>query len=152
MVSVKRLQLIKQRILQAKEQLFNSIAEHFGLPVPVRLVSQESIFLGAQGCYEGDVIKVNRDLPLFWQLIILEHEIGHCLSPQGKRRSGIIFQAFTTHHLSTEERRAWDWVEQNPIIKGGVIDKEVKKYINELAAIGSSFGHVDDIITLGWWY
>lgn len=148
---MKRLQFIKKKIVEEKEELFNSIAKHFNVTVPVKLVQQQAVFLGAQGSFEGDVIKINRDLPLFWQLIILEHEIGHCLA-RGKMKGGVIFQAFGVHHLSTEEKRAWDFVEDNPIVKGGVIDKEVKKYIHQLKLIGRKYGHIDEVIRLGWWY
>ena len=151
MKTTKRINFIRQKVLEAKEALLQSIAVHFEISLPIKLVTKDAIFLGAQGCFEGDKIKINRDLPLFWQLIILEHEIGH-VKADHKHRSGIIFQRFTTHHLSTEERRAWDWVEENPIMKGGVVDREVKKYIESLGTIGRQYGHVAEVMQIGWWY
>ena len=148
----KRSQLIRHKVFEAKEELLNRIAAAFEVNVPIKLAAQESIFLGAQGCFEGDQIKVNRSLPLFWQLIILEHEMGHYLSTNGKQRSGIIFQRFQTHPLSTTERRAWDWVEENPIVPGGTIDRQVKVYLKDLNAIAKTYGHVDEVMRMGWWF
>lgn len=152
MSQTKRSQRIRHKIFEAKEELLNRIAASFNVNVPIKLAPQESIFLGAQGCFEGDQIKINRTLPLFWQLIILEHEMGHYLSTNGKQRSGIIFQRFQTHPLSTNERRAWDWVEENPIMPGGTIDRQVKMYLKDLNSIAKMYGHVDEVMRMGWWY
>lgn len=130
----------------------NRVSKHFGVEVPIHLVQREAIIFGAQGCYEGREIKVNRDLPLFWQLIILEHEIGHHFALAGSTRKANIVHRFHTHHLSTEEQKAWDWVEENPIQPGGAIDREVRLYINELNSIGKIYGHMDQVMRLGWWY
>lgn len=149
---VKRPNRIRQKVLTAKEELLNAIANDFSIGVPIELAPREEIFLGAQGCFEGDSIKVNRDLPLFWQLIILEHEMGHYLAEKGGGRSGIIYHRFTPHPLSTGEKRAWEWVGDNPIIPGGIIDRNVRKYIDSLQRIGRTFGHLDMVMRVGWWY
>ncbi len=148
----KRAHFARQKTIEAKESLLNRISKQFGVPLPIRLVRPEAIIFGAQGCYEGEDIKVNRELPLFWQLIILEHEIGHHFALSGKMHAPKIIHAFHTHHLSTEEKRAWEWVDENPIVSGGIIDREVKNYIKQLTTIGKLYGHMDEVMRVGWWY
>lgn len=144
---------IHEAVRSAKEDLTNIIAKHFGVAVPVRLVPPESIYLGAQGSFEGDKIKISRHLPLFWQLLILEHEIGHYLTLAGKPSvHGQVFQAFHVHKFSTSEQRAWEWVEENPIAPGSFIDRVVRDYIRTLRRIGGTYGHMDEVMRLGWWY
>lgn len=148
----RRLAVIKKKITDAKEELFNNIARQFGADVSVKLARQETIFLGAQGCFEGGEILINRDLPLFWQLIILEHEIGHYFAASGQPAKIGIVHRFQTHKLSSTEKRAWQWVAENPIARGGVVDREIKKYIKELQGIGKKYGHGEYVMRLGWWY
>lgn len=146
-------QRITQAVLEAKEELLNIIAQHFGVKVPISLTSEEAIFMGAQGSFEGSEIKISRHLPLFWQLLILEHEIGHYLSAIGTPpRHGRVFQAFQTHKFSSSEQRAWEWVEENPIAPGSFVDRAVRGYIRSLRQIGKTFGHMDEVMRLGWWY
>ena len=144
---------IHEAVQTAKRELVNSIAKHFGVPVPVKLVAPESIYLGAQGSYEGHEIKISRHLPLFWQLLILEHEIGHYLTLAGNSSTrGKIYHGFGVHKFSTSEQRAWEWVEENPIAPGSFIDGAVRRYIRDLRQIGKTYGHMDDVMRLGWWY
>lgn len=144
---------IHQAVHEAKEELLNTIARHYGVAVPVQLAPPEAIFMGAQGSFEGGKIKINRHLPLFWQLLILEHEIGHYFVLAGKSSgSNTVFRSFQTHPMSSEEQRAWEWVEKNPIAPGSFIDKAVRSYIQDLKKIGQKLGHTDDIMRLGWWY
>lgn len=152
MASPKRLRRIQKAVWQAKEELFNLIAKHYKVTVPVKLVRPQAVLFGAQGCFEGDVIKINRELPLFWQLIVLEHEIGHFFTATGKQKKARLVSRFHIHKLSSQERRAWEWVDENPIVSGGIIDREVKRYIKKLQVISKKYGHLDYVMRWGWWY
>lgn len=147
-----RFQKIEKEIGRVKEELFNSIARHFGIDVPVQLSSREIIFMGAQGSFEGNIIRINKNLPLFWQLLILEHEIGHVVFSHGANKHGKVLHNFQVNRFSSEEQRAWEWVEENPIAPGTFVDRAIRKYISELKKIGKAYGHVDEVMRVGWWY
>lgn len=146
---------IKQQIYKKREELFSNIAKRYKIPLLVKLVPKENIPNGAEGCYESDIIKIRRNLPLFWQLIVLEHEIGHYWAQKqnikAKRKTFHVYRK-TDDSYQEEEIKAWEWVEDHPVTKGGIIDQELHKYLENIANIASRYGDFATCLQWAFWF
>lgn len=130
--------IIKNKINKLKEELFENIISRFRIPVTVKIVHRKDIIDEAEGCFEGDVIKISNHLPLFMQLIVLEHEIGHYHAL--KDDVSATRKTFKIYHkkdegYEKEELQAWKWVEKHPIKKQGIVDQEINKFIEKISEL-----------------
>lgn len=146
----------EKKIFQKREELLGRIAKRFKVPIEVKLVPQEEILEGADGCYEGDVIKIKKSMPLFWQLIVLEHEIGHFLAQkQGvkpEKRKLRVYRQKQDDIYEKEEIEAWNWVESHTIRKDGYIDQEIQKYLRQLQNIFFTSSDITTFLRLAFWF
>lgn len=148
---------LKKQIYKIREELFNRIAGRFKIPVEVKLVPGEEILNNAEGCFEGDVIKIKKSLPLFWQLLVLEHEIGHFWAIKQntvaiRKTFRILRQKEDREDYEEEEIRAWEWVEDHPVKKGSIIDQEIQKYLKELEEVFKNNQDYSSILTWAFWF